>query len=59
MPKQEIVLVAWDPESLEHVERLYQQRIACGWNEEDVEEWRGLQRSGKMALQWVVRTPHS
>lgn len=58
--KAQIVLLPWDPDSPSHVERLYQQRIACGWNKEAVEGWRQLQREGKIALHWVVRIyPHS
>jgi hypothetical protein len=57
--RPQIVLLPWDPDSTEHVERLYQQRIACGWNKEAVEEWRDLQRTGKIALHWVVRLPSS
>lgn len=57
--KPQIALLPWDSESLEHVERLYQQRIACGWNKQAVEGWRDLQREGKIALHWVVSFPFS
>jgi len=53
-PKVTVDLIAWDPDSPEHVERMFQQRIACGWKSDYVEKWRGLQREGKMAIQWVV-----
>lgn len=56
MARKEIVLIPWDPESPEHRERLYQQRIACGWYENYVEGWQERQRSGKVSLQWIVRT---
>jgi len=52
-----VILIPWDPDSVEQVVRLYQQRTACGWNKERIEEWRDLQRAGKMALQWVVSSP--
>ncbi|KAH7327477.1 hypothetical protein BKA65DRAFT_462245 [Rhexocercosporidium sp. MPI-PUGE-AT-0058] len=52
--RAKVNLIAWDPESPEHVERMVQQRIACGWKYDQVEKWRGLQREGKMTLQWVV-----
>jgi hypothetical protein len=52
--KAKVTLIAWDPESPEHIERMVQQRIACGWKADYVEIWRDLQRKGKMALQWVV-----
>ena len=46
----EIELIPWDPESIEHVQRLYDQRIACGWNSNLVELWRTKQREGKKAI---------
>lgn len=50
-----VQLIPWDPESDEHVERLIQQRIACGWNSEAVEtRWRNLQRIGHKCMYWVV-----
>ncbi|KAK9248092.1 hypothetical protein V1506DRAFT_557784 [Lipomyces tetrasporus] len=52
--KSKVVLIPWDPNSSEHRERLYLQRVACGWKEDMIETWRGLQRDGKMAIQWVV-----
>jgi hypothetical protein len=52
--KAEIMLIPWDPESPEHIQRLYQQRVACGWYEDLdlIESWRPRQRSGAIALQW-------
>ncbi|KAI9810597.1 MAG: hypothetical protein M1827_006159 [Pycnora praestabilis] len=50
----EVTLVPWDPESSEHVERLYDQRVACGWNQYMIEKWRIMQREGKKAIQWIV-----
>ncbi|KAF5868602.1 uncharacterized protein Bfra_012249 [Botrytis fragariae] len=52
--KAQIVLIPWDPTSPEHVERLVQQRIACGWDSECVESWRKAQESGKLNNQWIV-----
>jgi hypothetical protein len=55
-----VILLPWDPESPKHVERLYQQRIACGWNSQAVDEvWRDAQRTGKKAIRWIVRLLHS
>jgi len=51
---QPVTLVPWDPESAEHRERLYQQRVACGWKIDEVENWRLLQRRGLINLWWVV-----
>ncbi|KAJ8066630.1 hypothetical protein OCU04_005678 [Sclerotinia nivalis] len=52
--KPEIELIPWDPTSPEHVERLVQQRVACGWDDEYVESWRKTQESGKLNIQWIV-----
>ncbi|MCJ1472643.1 hypothetical protein MMC13_001292 [Lambiella insularis] len=48
------ILIPWDPESADHVERLFQQRVACGWNMDLVEEWRVKQREGTKAIHWIV-----
>ena len=45
-----IELIPWDPESMEHVERLYNQRVACEWNSNLVETWRAKQREGKKTI---------
>ncbi|CAL3968965.1 unnamed protein product [Diplocarpon coronariae] len=52
--KTRVSLVPWDPTSPDHVERLFQQRIACGWDSELVEGWRVEQQTGSLNLQWVV-----
>ncbi|RDL42511.1 Uncharacterized protein BP5553_02490 [Venustampulla echinocandica] len=52
--RAKVNLIAWDPESPAHAERMVQQRVACGWKQDYIEQWRVLQRKGKMALQWVV-----
>ncbi|PVH76826.1 hypothetical protein DL98DRAFT_517678 [Cadophora sp. DSE1049] len=53
-PAATVLLIPWDPESPAHIERMYEQRLACGWKAEQVESWRELQRCGKFTLQWVV-----
>ncbi|KAK9482181.1 hypothetical protein V1527DRAFT_35751 [Lipomyces starkeyi] len=52
--KSKVILVPWDPNSSEHRQRLYEQRVACGWKEDMIGKWQGLQREGKMTIQWVV-----
>ncbi|KAI1248406.1 hypothetical protein MGN70_009604 [Eutypa lata] len=49
-----LILIPWDPDSPEHVDRLVQQRIACGWKKEYVENWQDQQREGKIGLHWLV-----
>lgn len=52
-----VTLIPWDPESEEHSQRLYDQRIACGWKAEKVGRWKELQREGVMAIHWVILDP--
>jgi hypothetical protein len=53
------LLIPWDTASPEHVQRLVQQRIACGWDYDAVEEWKRRHESGNLNLQWIVSTlPH-
>ncbi|KAJ8068106.1 hypothetical protein OCU04_003678 [Sclerotinia nivalis] len=47
-------LIPWDPDSPSHIERLFNQRVACTWNSEYVESWREKQRQGAITLQWIV-----
>lgn len=49
-----IRLIPWDPDSIDHVEMLEQQRMACGWKLEAVEGWKDLQRAGQIGMHWVV-----
>lgn len=57
--KFQVLLIPWDPTSSEHVQRLVQQRITCGWDYEAVEGWKAAQGSGELNLQWIVSTlPH-
>ncbi|KFZ01186.1 hypothetical protein V501_10161 [Pseudogymnoascus sp. VKM F-4519 (FW-2642)] len=55
--QQKITLIPWDPESQEHIDRLYIQRVACGWKADKIEKWRICQRNGSMSLHWVVLDP--
>ncbi|KFY08671.1 hypothetical protein V492_06028 [Pseudogymnoascus sp. VKM F-4246] len=54
LARAKVDLIAWDPESPAHAERMVQHRIACGWKQDYIEGWRVLQREGKMGLHWVV-----
>lgn len=56
-PKVE--LVPWDFDSEEHRARMYQQRLACGWRSEEVEEWADQGRAGRTTLYWIVCIPPS
>lgn len=53
-----VELVPWDHDSSEHVERMYLQRLACGWRSEEVhEQWVELCQKGRKTLYWVVSVP--
>lgn len=52
--KPAIILVPWDPDAPDHVERMRLQRVACGWKQDGAETWRPLQREGKIGLHWIV-----
>ena len=47
-------LIPWDYTSEEHVTRLYEQRIACGWRAEDVNLWAESAGKGGKVFYWVV-----
>ena len=51
---EKIELVPWDASSEEHVKRMFDQRVACGWKEDEVEEWRGRQTNGTRFMYWIV-----
>lgn len=56
-----ILLIPWDTTSPDHVERMIQQRIACGWDYDAsiVQDWKSKQEAGKLNLQWIVHLPPS
>ncbi|KAI1342866.1 hypothetical protein F5Y15DRAFT_271018 [Xylariaceae sp. FL0016] len=55
--KGPIYLIPWDPDSEDHVQRLKQQRVDCGWKVEKVDEWRLEQRQGHIGMHWIVLRP--
>lgn len=56
MPKATIKLVPWDPESDSHIQRLVEQRKACGWAAEQVPQlWRDAHLAGTKCIWWIVR----
>ncbi|KAF2155438.1 hypothetical protein K461DRAFT_311689 [Myriangium duriaei CBS 260.36] len=51
---KDIILLPWDSDSPDQVQRLIKQRVDCGWNAEKVESsWASLQKSGTKCLYWV------
>ncbi|TFB03399.1 hypothetical protein CCMA1212_004429 [Trichoderma ghanense] len=47
-------LIPWDPENSSHCARLFDQRVACTWDEELIEEWKGKVREGNKLLYWIT-----
>ncbi|KAK7748607.1 hypothetical protein SLS53_000627 [Cytospora paraplurivora] len=52
--KPRVELVPWDFDSQEHQERMYLQRLACGWRSEEVQKWAELGRAATKTLYWIV-----
>ncbi|KAI1083397.1 hypothetical protein F5B20DRAFT_403858 [Whalleya microplaca] len=46
--------VPWDHLSRDHVERMYEQRVACGWRAEEVPSWVESAKKGGKIFYWVV-----
>ncbi|KAF3014226.1 hypothetical protein E8E14_008619 [Neopestalotiopsis sp. 37M] len=54
MALSSISLVPWDPNSPEHVERMRQQRVACGWKVDKISNWQKFQKEGELAFYWIT-----
>lgn len=52
--QDQILLVPWDPSSTEHVNRIYEQRVQCGWDKQRVDGWKTKQTSGEKCIFWIV-----
>lgn len=49
-------LVPWDPESPDHINRLIEQRIDCGWDKDKPDgPWKKAQLEGRKCIYWIVR----
>ncbi|KAI2624150.1 hypothetical protein GGR54DRAFT_595111 [Hypoxylon sp. NC1633] len=49
-----IELIPWDHLNPEHVQRMYDQRVACGWREQEVPEWIGSAKKGRKMFYWAL-----
>ncbi|RSL73887.1 hypothetical protein CEP54_000296 [Fusarium duplospermum] len=47
-------LIPWDPSNGAHFKRMYDQRVACGWRYEEVEEWRSKMLKSQKFLYWII-----
>ncbi|VUC25832.1 unnamed protein product [Clonostachys rosea] len=50
-----VEFIPWDAESTEHIERLIQQRVDCGWHSRLVDgPWKEAQQAGIKCIYWIV-----
>ncbi|KAI1503974.1 hypothetical protein F5X99DRAFT_374043 [Biscogniauxia marginata] len=49
-----VELIPWDHSSPEHVERMYDQRVACGWRSDEVPSWVESAKSGGKIFYWII-----
>ncbi|KAI8633407.1 hypothetical protein F5Y19DRAFT_299045 [Xylariaceae sp. FL1651] len=49
-----IEIIPWDHLSLEHVQRMYDQRVACGWRADEVSCWVESAKKGGKLFYWAV-----
>lgn len=54
MSRAKVELIPWDPKSPDHVTRMIDQRIACGWASDLVPQWQENQRTGFKCIYWLV-----
>ncbi|KAF7561705.1 hypothetical protein G7046_g2435 [Stylonectria norvegica] len=49
-----VKLIPWNPTDEQHFQRLYDQRVACGWRFDDVGEWKDKMLKGEKFLFWIT-----
>ena len=49
-----VYLVPWDAADDGQVQRMHDQRVACGWREIEVPEWKELMLKGEKIFYWIV-----
>ncbi|CRK16426.1 hypothetical protein BN1723_011499 [Verticillium longisporum] len=53
-----VALVPWDPLSPEHIDRLTQQRVDCGWHiDKPSGAWKEAQQGGIKCIYWLQSDP--
>ncbi|CAM1511573.1 Fc.00g090860.m01.CDS01 [Cosmosporella sp. VM-42] len=52
--KTKVELIPWDPTDEKQFQRMVDQRIACGWRQEEVGEWKEKMLNGQKFLYWIV-----
>ncbi|KAF5265336.1 hypothetical protein FOXYS1_3850 [Fusarium oxysporum] len=55
MAKPTVTLIPWDPNCPEHVRRMVEQRIICGWQASTVPtEWKDGHINGTKCVYWII-----
>ncbi|CCT66547.1 uncharacterized protein FFUJ_03584 [Fusarium fujikuroi IMI 58289] len=55
MPKPNVTLIPWDPSSPEHVKRMVEQRVICGWQASIVPTaWKDGHINGTKCVYWII-----
>lgn len=50
-----VEFIPWDAESPEHIQRLIQQRVDCGWHSGLVDgPWKEAHQAGTKCIYWIV-----
>lgn len=49
-----VYLVPWDAADEGQVRRMVDQRVACGWRDTEVPEWKELMLRGEKVFYWIV-----
>ncbi|KAI0398841.1 hypothetical protein F4802DRAFT_104194 [Xylaria palmicola] len=49
-----IDIIPWDHLSLEHITRMHDQRMACGWRASEVPEWAESAKRGGKVFYWAI-----
>ncbi|KAI0815814.1 hypothetical protein GGR55DRAFT_686553 [Xylaria sp. FL0064] len=53
-----IEIIPWDHLNPDHVQRLHDQRVACGWRADEVPEWVESAKRGGKVFYWAVLAEH-
>ncbi len=52
--KDNVRLVPWDARDEAHKQRMFDQRVACTWGSDEVDDWSEKVIQGSKYLYWIV-----
>ncbi|VUC25369.1 unnamed protein product [Clonostachys rosea] len=55
---EKVDLIPWDPADEAHYQRMYSQRSACGWREDEVALWKEEVLAGHVFFYWITLLDH-